>query len=100
MVIFRRTKQAWWLKLSGGRAGPCLVALGAPRQIMIDRYLESQGSGAMGVGEVSTSLGKVRRAPAWVRHLHLECSPAWQSLRWRRQLILHVSPVVLRKYKL
>ena len=89
-------------------AGPDLVfvALGAPRQeLWIDRYLESTGAAAaMGVGgSFDVIAGKVRRAPAWVRRLHLE----WFSRllqepsRWRRQLILPCfACMVLRKYKL
>jgi N-acetylglucosaminyldiphosphoundecaprenol N-acetyl-beta-D-mannosaminyltransferase len=82
------------------------VALGAPKQeIWIDRYFGKFGSGvAVGVGGSFDVLsGRVRRAPRWVRQLHLE----WLSRllrdpsRWRRQLILPLFAwTVIRHYKL
>jgi len=55
-----------------------------------------------GGGSFDVIAGRVRRAPAWVRRLHLE----WLSRllqepsRWRRQLVLPCfACMVLKKYK-
>lgn len=83
-----------------------LVALGAPKQeLWIDRYLEETGAAAaLGVGgSFDVVAGRVRRAPRWVRRLHLE----WLSRllkepsRWRRQMVLPLFAwMVIKKYKL
>lgn len=88
------------------RAGLLFVALGAPKQeFWIDRYLEETGAAAaVGVGgSFDVIAGRVRRAPLWVRKLHLE----WLSrllrepARWRRQLVLPLFAwLVLKKYRL
>jgi N-acetylglucosaminyldiphosphoundecaprenol N-acetyl-beta-D-mannosaminyltransferase len=82
------------------------VALGAPKQeIWIDRHFGKFGSGvAVGVGgSFDVLAGRVRRAPRWVRQLHLE----WLSRllrdpsRWRRQLVLPLFAwTVIKHYKL
>jgi len=82
------------------------VALGAPKQeIWIDRNFGKFGAGvAVGVGgSFDVLAGRVRRAPRWVRQLHLE----WLSrllldpTRWRRQLILPLFAwTVIKEYKL
>ncbi|NPV73184.1 MAG: WecB/TagA/CpsF family glycosyltransferase [Pelotomaculum sp.] len=75
------------------RADLLFVALGAPKQeIWMDRYLEETGAAAaVGVGgSFDVIAGRVKRAPAWMRRLHLE----WlyrllsEPSRWRRQVAL------------
>lgn len=90
------------------KAGPDLlfVALGAPKQEWwIDRNLQATGAAvAVGVGgSFDVVSGKARRAPQWVRRLHLEWlyrllnNPA----RWRRQLVLPLFAwLVLKEYRL
>lgn len=87
------------------RAHLLFAALGAPKQEQwIDRHLEETGAlVAMGVGgSFDVIAGKVKRAPAWLRRLHLE----WlgrlvkEPSRWRRQLVLpRFAWLVLRRYK-
>jgi len=82
------------------------VALGAPKQEWwIDRNLEETGAAvAVGVGgSFDVAAGKVRRAPRWVRRLHLE----WlfrlvkEPSRWRRQAVLPLFAwLVFREYRL
>lgn len=82
------------------------VALGAPKQEQwIDRRLEDTGAAAaLGVGgSFDVFAGRARRAPLWVRRLHLE----WlfrllrEPSRWRRQLVLPLFAwMVVKKYKL
>lgn len=90
------------------KANPDLlfVALGAPKQERwIDRHLEETGAAAaLGVGgSFDVVAGRAKRAPQWIRSLHLE----WLSRllkepsRWRRQLVLPLFAwMVIRKYKL
>jgi len=82
------------------------VALGAPKQEKwIDRYFGKFGTGvAVGVGgSFDVLAGRVQRAPAWIRQMHLE----WLSRlirepsRWRRQLVLPLFAwTVIKHYKL
>lgn len=82
------------------------VALGAPKQERwIDRHLEETGAAAaLGVGgSFDVVAGRAKRAPQWIRSLHLE----WLSRllrdpsRWRRQLVLPLFAwLVIKKYKL
>ncbi|MCG9966456.1 WecB/TagA/CpsF family glycosyltransferase [Pelotomaculum terephthalicicum JT] len=81
------------------------VALGAPKQEWwIDRNLQETGAVvAVGVGgSFDVVAGKVRRAPRWIRRLHLE----WlfrlvkDPSRWRRQAVLPLFAwLVLREYR-
>ncbi|OPY56461.1 MAG: putative N-acetylmannosaminyltransferase [Pelotomaculum sp. PtaU1.Bin035] len=82
------------------------VALGAPKQERwMDRYLiETRAAVAVGVGgSFDVLAGRVRRAPRWIRRLHLE----WlfrlvkEPSRWRRQLVLPLFAWrVIKEYKL
>lgn len=82
------------------------VALGAPKQEWwIDRNLQETGAVvAVGVGgSFDVVAGKVRRAPRWVRRLHLE----WlfrlvkEPSRWRRQAVLPLFAwLVIKEYML
>ena len=82
------------------------VALGAPKQERwIDRHLEETGAAAaLGVGgSFDVVAGRAKRAPQWIRSLHLE----WLSRllkepsRWRRQLVLPLFAwMIIKKYKL
>jgi len=82
------------------------IAMGAPKQEWwMDRNLEKTGAAvALGVGgSFDVVTGRVRRAPRWVRRLHLE----WlfrllnEPSRWRRQLVLPLFAWrVIREYKL
>lgn len=86
------------------RADLLFVALGAPQQeLWAARHLEALGASVViGVGgSLDVLAGKVRRAPVWLRRLHLE----WlgrllmDPKRWRRQLVLpKFVLLVLRRY--
>jgi len=90
------------------KANPDLlfVALGAPKQERwINKHLEETGAAAaLGVGgSFDVVAGRAKRAPQWIRSLHLE----WLSRllkepsRWRRQLVLPLFAwLVIKKYKL
>jgi N-acetylglucosaminyldiphosphoundecaprenol N-acetyl-beta-D-mannosaminyltransferase len=92
-------------KVRQSRADLLFVALGAPRQeLWAARHLEALGVPVvMGVGgSFDVLAGKVRRAPVWLRRLHLE----WlgrllmDPKRWRRQLVLpKFVLLVLRRYR-
>ncbi len=91
-------------KVRQSRADILFVALGAPRQeLWAARHLEALGVPAViGVGgSLDVLAGRVRRAPAWMRRLHLE----WlgrlimDPRRWRRQAVLpKFALLVLRRY--
>jgi len=87
------------------RADLLFAALGAPKQeFWIDSHLTATGAAAaVGVGgSFDVIAGRVRRAPRWVRRLHLEWLARLlrEPSRWRRQLALPLfAGVVLRKYK-
>lgn len=93
-------------KVRQARPDLLFVALGAPKQEWwIDQYLEKTGAAvAIGVGgSFNVIAGRVRRAPLWVRRLHLE----WlfrllkEPSRWRRQVVLPLFAwMVIREYKL
>jgi N-acetylglucosaminyldiphosphoundecaprenol N-acetyl-beta-D-mannosaminyltransferase len=92
-------------KVRQSRADLLFVALGAPRQeIWAARHLEALNVPVvMGVGgSLDVLAGRVRRAPAWLRRLHLE----WlgrllmDPKRWRRQLVLpKFALLVIRRYR-
>ncbi len=88
------------------RAQLVFAGMGAPRQeLWLDRHLEATGAAAaLGVGgSFDVIAGRVKRAPAWVRRLHLEwlARLLQEPSRWRRQAVLPLFAwLVIKKYKL
>lgn len=92
-------------KVRANRPDLLFVALGAPRQeLWAARHLAALGVPVVvGVGgSLDVLAGKVRRAPVWLRRMHLE----WlgrllmNPRRWRRQLVLpKFALLVLRRYR-